>query len=63
MGAPDQYLDGEAFEMRFVSRQIATGNDPLQPKSRLGRVASAILDAFEFLGYDGVVSPFLDRWG
>jgi hypothetical protein len=59
MSASELYVDGEAWEMRFASAEFATGNDSPHATSRLGRIASAIRDAFELFGYDGMVSPFL----
>jgi len=61
MGTSDLDSEGEAWEMRFASAETATGSDPLHPTSRFSRIASAIRDAFELLGYDGVIFPFLDR--
>jgi hypothetical protein len=59
MGAAELDAAGEAWEMRFASAEIATGTDSLHPTSRQGWIASAIRDAFELFGYDGMVSPFL----
>jgi hypothetical protein len=59
MGASELYVDGEAWEMRFASQEIPATTDLLHPRSRLGRIGSAIRDAFELFGYDGMVFPFL----
>jgi hypothetical protein len=59
MGATELYSDGEAWEMRFVAAEVATATDSLHPTLGHGRIASAIRDAFELFGYDGMISPFL----
>jgi len=59
MGAAELYEAGEAWEMRFTSAGIATGTDSPHPRSRHGWIASAIRDAFELFGYDGMTFPFL----
>jgi hypothetical protein len=59
MGAAELYAAGEAWEMRFASAEFATGTDSPHPTSRQGRIASAVRDAFELFGYDGMIFPFL----
>jgi hypothetical protein len=61
MGESELYSAGEAFEMRFVSADLETRSDPLRPTAHLGWIASAIGDAFELFGYDGMIFPFLGR--
>jgi hypothetical protein len=61
MDAAELYSAGEAFEMRFVSAEIETRSDRRGPMSRLGQLFSAIGDAFELFGYDGMIFPLLGR--
>jgi hypothetical protein len=59
MRASELYAAGEAWEMRFASREVRAATDLLHPRSRHGRIVSAIRDAFELFGHDGMVFPFL----
>jgi hypothetical protein len=50
--------DGEAWEMRFRATAPGPGSDA----SRLRRIAAAIREAFNLIGYDGMLDPFVDNW-
>jgi hypothetical protein len=60
MGASERYSGGEAWKPEYPG-EIPNGNDPLQPTTRLGRIASAVCDAFELFGYDSMSFLFLGR--
>jgi hypothetical protein len=60
MDESELYAAGEAWEMRLATGGIAGGAEPRSRTSRLGRLASGLRVAFELLGSDVMIYPFLD---
>lgn len=61
MGGSELYAEGEAWEMRLVTGMTAGAAEPRRWTSRLARFASGVREAFEFLGCDPMIYPFLDQ--